>query len=161
MTRKLMTGATALSLCLGSAAPAIGQERHFSGLDGPAGASATINLRIPLGHRAERARPSVGLTVGYGRRIVDGSSDSPPVIRQVRVADLRFNSEGLARAEVATFDLANLGQDARINPEGNKKNMLLLFVMIIAGATALAFVVNGHDRREPESEETPESPGLG
>jgi hypothetical protein len=160
MTRNLITGAAALSLCLASATPAIGQERRFTGLDGPAGASATVNIRVPLGRRAERARPSVGLTVGYGRRVADGTSELQPAVRQLRLADLRFDGEGLSRAELASFDLANLDRDRRMNLGEGKSYMIWLILAAFASLAVVLVVAAGSSSSE-EPEETPESPGVG
>lgn len=160
MTRKLVSSAAALSLLLGSASPALAQEQLFSGFDGPAGASATVNIRVPLDGRTERARPSVGLTLGYGRSAADGSPELRPAIRQLRVADLRFDSQGLSRAELASFDLANLDRDRRMNLGEGKSTTIWLILAAFASLAVVLVVADGSSSSE-EPEETPESPGVG
>ncbi|MGZ8336673.1 MAG: hypothetical protein ACXWU1_08435, partial [Allosphingosinicella sp.] len=66
MLKKFVSATVSAALCLMSAAPAMAQEYRSTGVQAPRGITATVNLRVPLG-RADRARPSYGLTLGYGQ----------------------------------------------------------------------------------------------
>ena len=153
MARQCIAAIAALSLSFASATPALGQEHRFAGFDGPRGANATITLRVPLGASSQRSRPTLALTVGAGRTLGAGT-DGEPIVRQIRFADFRISEAGLENARVASFDLANLDRDTRLAIVGNKKNTILLFLMVLGGLTALAFLVNGHDRRSEPDEDT-------
>lgn len=142
MERKLFAGLAAFALCIGSATPAAAQDRRFAGFDARPGASATVNLRVPLGAASRRSRPTVGLTLGLGRTM-GGGIDGAPIVRQVPLVDLRFSESGLARARVASFDLAGLDRYRRLNLDGGKKNSLLLVGAVAAAAAAAACVVAG------------------
>ena len=146
MANRFAAGAAMLSLAFGSGTPALAQSGAFAGSQARPGASATINLRVPLGPGRRSDRPTVGFTASCGQALDDSGPDGRRAVRELRITDLRFDGRALARAELATFDLANLENDARMGLVGNKKNTLLLFVMVLAGATALAFLLNGHER---------------
>ncbi|MGZ8336766.1 MAG: hypothetical protein ACXWU1_08905 [Allosphingosinicella sp.] len=157
MTRKLICGPLAAALSLSSVTPAVAQEYRFTGFDAPRGATATVNLRVPLGGAAERRRPSVGVALGYGQS--DGEIDQygRQQVRAMRVADFRIDRDGLSRAELATFNLANLDGDARLqflNPDENKKNVFWLALIVAAGIAAIIFLDDGSSD-SGESEELP------
>jgi hypothetical protein len=157
MVRTFVAGTAGLALCLGATSPAAGQEQRFSGFDGPSGASATVNIRIPLDGRTQRTRPSIGLTVGYGRRMMDGTAELRPVVRQLRAADLRFDGEGLARAELATFDLAHLDQDRRLNL-GEAKSWTIWLILAAFASLAVVYVI-AEDGSSSSEDPEPGSPG--
>ena len=133
MVRKLVTATVSAALCLMSAAPVMAQEYRFAGFDAPRGATATVNLRVPFGQeRAERA--SYGLSFGYGRTVPPGL-DGWTSTRALNVADLRFTPSGeLRNARLASFDLAHLDEDRRLNMVGGgKKSLLLIGAIVVAG----------------------------
>jgi len=65
MVRKSVSAAVTVALCLMSASQAVAQEYRFTGFDPPQGATATVNLRVPIGDD-HRRQPTYGLTFGYG-----------------------------------------------------------------------------------------------
>jgi hypothetical protein len=134
--RKFVAATVSAALCMTSMLPGIAaaQEHRFTGFDAPRGATATVNLRIPLGPE-RRSRPSYGLTLGYGQTVapgVDGRTSS----RAINLADFRFTGEQprLSQARLAGFDLANLDQDRRLNMVGGgKKSWLWIGLLVLAG----------------------------
>ena len=163
MTRKLTTGIATMSLVLGSATPALAQEQRFAGFDGPRGTTATVNLRIPLGGRAgaRAERPSFGLTIGHGQPIASSDPSGRSTVRQIRLADLRLDRDGISRAELATFNLANLEGDARVrrlNPSENKKNTVWLALMAAAGVLAFIWATRGGGDSSSEPNDPPATP---
>ena len=67
MVRKLVSATVSAALCLFAVAPipASAQDYRFTGFDAPRGATATVNLRVPMG-REHAQRASYGLTLSYG-----------------------------------------------------------------------------------------------
>ena len=162
MIRKLFAGSAAVSLCLGTVTPALGQEYRFAGFDGPQGANATIYLRVPLGAVATRSRPTFGLTLGVGRALGAGTPESPAFVRQMRVGDLRFSGGGLRHAFVGGFDLANLDESTRLYSAGDDKNMIAIAAALLGISVAACIAIScwgGSDDDEDTSD--PDSPGTG
>ena len=137
--RKLVTATVSAALCFACVTPALAQDYRFAGFDGPRGASATANLRVPLGHQA-KAKPSYGLSFGMGKAVGAGY-DGRTVTRQLQLADIRFNGEGeLKRAGIVGFDLANLDKQRRLNLGGGDNTVWILAGVAAAGVAAcLAF----------------------
>lgn len=166
MLRNITAGTLSVALCLASAPPALGQDYRFTGFDPPRGATATVNLRIPLGSRpgVRTERPNLGLTIGYGREQPGSAPDGRSAIRAVDLLDLRLDQAGLQRARLAGVDLREpLGGPLHISDNGGKKTeWLLLFfgALTLAAFGVLAFDGNGDDEDDEESP-PPESPGLG
>jgi hypothetical protein len=156
MISRFAAGVATLSLCLGSATPTLAQDHRFAGWDGARGTNATINLRIPLGAPQRRSRPTLGLTVGFGQTLGAGIAGEP-IVRQVRVADFRFSADGLENARVASFDLAHLDRDRRLNLGGSKKTSLLLVGAAAAAAAAVCLAAGCFD--DDDDEETPGDSG--
>lgn len=141
MVRKLVSATVSAALCTMTAAPALAQDYRFTGFDAPLGATATVNLRIPFGGRAERSRPTYGFTLGYGQVMGGPSFDGRPTTRSVNLADIRFNRSGeLRNARVASFDLANLDRDRRMNLVGG--NTTWIIVGVIAGGVAVCLLAD-------------------
>ncbi|HEX8572258.1 MAG TPA: hypothetical protein VF759_05865 [Allosphingosinicella sp.] len=139
--RKFVTATVSAALCLASVAPAAAQQYRAEGFDGPRGVNATLNLRVPLG-KASRARtkPSYGLTFGMGKTMGAGY-DGRPITRQLTLGDIRFNQQGtLKKAQLASFDLANLDADKRMNLTG-EGNTLWIVVGLAAAGAAVCFVI--------------------
>lgn len=135
--RKFVTATVSAALCLASAMPAAAQNYRAEGFDGPRGVNATFNLRIPLGRApAARAKPTYGLTFGMGKTVGAGL-DGRPVTRQLTLGDIRFNQQGkLNKAQLASFDLAHLDADKRLNMTGGDPT-----VWIVVGAVAAGVAV--------------------
>jgi hypothetical protein len=146
MVRKLVTACASAALCAASLAPglAAAQEHRFAGFDAPRGATATVNLRVPFGGEARTRRASYGLTLGYGQTVAPGL-DGRTSARAVNVADLRFSGGELSQARVATFDLANLDRDRRMNLVGKKSTLLLGAIVVGAVLICLAADCFGGD----------------
>ena len=137
--RKLVAATVSAALCLGSAMPAFAQDYRPVGFDAPRGATATANLRIPLGQK-KKAKPTYGLTVGLGKTAGAGM-DGRPMSRQLTLADVRFTGKGdLHRANLASFDLANLDRDKRLNMMGGGGSLTTI-VMVAAAGAVVCFVV--------------------
>jgi hypothetical protein len=121
---------------------ALAQEYRFAGFDAPQGATATLNLRVPLG--TEREQPTAGLTFGLGRTSGLADSTGRVTTRQINVADFRFTQDGLRNARVASFDLANLDQDRRMNLTG-EGNTLWIIVGLVAAGVAICLLADCFD----------------
>lgn len=146
MVRKLVSATVSAALCAASFLPgiAVAQEYRFSGFDAPRGATATVNLRVPFGPES-RSRPSYGLTLGYGQTLGAGL-DGRTHARAVNLADFRFSGGELSQARVATFDLANLDRDRRMNLTGaGKKTWLILGAVVVGVAICLAVCFDDND----------------
>ncbi len=149
MIRKLVTITVSAALCTLSLTPAIAQNYRPSGFDAPRGATATANLRIPLGREA-KARPSYGFTLGYGQETGAGL-DGRTMTRAFRIADLRFSPEGrISQARVTGFDLANLDRDRRMNLTGGLSSTWLI-VGAIAGAVGACLLLDCLDGDDTDS----------
>lgn len=114
-------------------------QSYMSDVQAPMGATATVNFTVPLGAAPARERKATyGLTLGYGRQLNSLTPDGRPVVRQAKLADIRF-ADGfkLHKAEVVTFDLANLDKDARLNMgpgKGKETTWLWVGGIVVAGA---------------------------
>jgi hypothetical protein len=124
-----------------SVAPAMAQEYRFSGFDAPRGATATVNLRVPMG-REHAQRASYGLTLGYGHTAGLPGLTGETTSRAVNVADFRFSGGELRNARVASFDLANLDQDRRVmNLTGGQDNTLWIIGGLVVAGVVVCFVI--------------------
>ena len=140
MVRKIVSATVSAALCLASITPAFAQEYRPSGFDAPRGATATANLRIPLGREA-KGKPTYGLTLGYGKSAGAGL-DGREVTRQIKLADFRLTGKGkVAQAQFASFDLANLDQDRRMNLSG-EGNTLWIIVGLVAAGVAICLLAD-------------------
>lgn len=140
MVRKIVSATVSAALCIASITPAFAQDYRQTGFDAPRGATATANLRIPLG-RSTKAKPTYGLTVGYGKSAGAGL-DGQEITRELRLADIRFTPDGkMQRAQVASFDLANLDQDRRMNLTG-EGNTLWIVVGLVAAGVAICLLAD-------------------
>ena len=142
--RKLLSATVSAALCCGSVTPALAQDYRFSN-DAPRGATATLNLRVPLGAQRDRARPSYGLTFGYGQEAGSPTMDGRTVSRSVRLGDIRFAGGELRHARLASFDLAHLDRDRRLNLGGGSGTTVLIVVGAVAGAVAACLVLDCFD----------------
>jgi hypothetical protein len=152
MVRKFVSATVSAALCLMTVAPGIAaaQDYRFAGFDAPQGATATLNLRVPLGtERRARERMSYGLTLGYGSTAGAPALDGTTVTRQVNVADVRFNGDGnLRNARVASFDLANLDRDRRFSNLTGEMSTLWIVVGIVVVGVGVCLLADCFDGDE-------------
>ncbi len=160
MMLKIVAGTASAALCLTQIAPALAQDYQHSGFDGPRGANATLNLRLPLGRRAEPARPTLGLTVGFGQTFGAPTSDGRRAVRQMRLADVRLDRTGVSRARLASFDLADLDRGRRLNLNGEPKKSFWLLIAAALGAGAALLLLLDSDS-EDSSDSLPDLNSLG
>jgi hypothetical protein len=154
MVRKVVNATVAAALCIWSVTPAMAQQQNYvSAIEAPRGATGTVNLRLPLGVR-ETAGPTYGFTFGIGKP-VGASMDGHERTRQMRLADLRFNSKGqLHQAKVASFDLANLDATERKMGLTGEGNTLWIVVGLVAAGVAICLLADcfeGDDDDEDDS----------
>lgn len=139
--RKFVAATVSAALCLMSVTPAMAQEYRFAGFDAPRGATATVNLRVPLGSERTADRASYGLTLGFGQTAGTNDYTGQTQTRAVNVADFRFSGTELRNARVASFDLANLDQDRRMNLTG-EGNTLWIVVGLVAAGVAICLLAD-------------------
>lgn len=151
MVRKLVTAAVSAALCAASIMPGVAaaQDYRYSGYEAPGGVTATVNLRVPLGR--EHARPSYGVTLGFGQTLGGPVYDGRTVTRSVNLADLRFNGDRLSNARLAGFDLANLDRDRRMSLAGGGKKTWLLIGAIIGAAVVICVAADCFDGDETDT----------
>jgi hypothetical protein len=151
--RKLIAAATSTALCLVSISPAFAQSASYSAFDSPRGAAATANFRIPFGASGKKAEPTYGLSLTYGREMATPTLDGKTFSRAATLADLRFDTKGrLHQAEVASFDLANLDEDRRMNMAGGS-TWLWVAVAVGAGAALYFLVLDDDDDDDDDDDE--------
>lgn len=149
MIRTFLNVSVATALLASSFSAAAAPYSFASDYQAPAGATATVNFQVPLGAVPQKARKATyGLTLGYGQRM-DSVTDSGRIAtRQTKLADFRFTGAfKLQRAEVATFDLANLDQDPRLNmnPDSGKDNTWLYVGGAIVAGLAICWAAGCFD----------------
>ena len=133
-------------------------QEYRSGLDAPRGATATLNLRVPLGATRTQQRASYGLTFGYGQTVSTPTLDGRTTTRAVNFADFRFAGGEISNARVASFDLANLDQNWRLNDRmnlaGGKKSIWIIAAVVAAGIAVcvLAECFDGNDDDPTDSD---------
>lgn len=151
MVSRLVSATVWAALCLMSTAPAMAQEYRFAGFDAPRGATATVNLRVPLG-REQAGRASYGLTLGYGHNMAAPGFDGRTTTRAVNVADFRFSGSELKQARVASFDLANLDRSRRqMNLTGGGGNTMWIVVGLVAAGVAVCLLADCFDGDDSSS----------
>lgn len=154
MVRKSIAATVSAALCLASVTPAFAQNYTESVVQAPLGATATLNFRMPLGAGPAVKEPTYGLTLGYGR-LVGAGQDGQALTREVKVADLRFGTDGYIRqANVASFDLANMDEDRRFDGLTGEDNTLWIVVGLVAAGVAVCLLADcfeGDDDEDSES----------
>lgn len=148
--RKFVAATVSAALCMMSVAPAMAQEYRFTGFDAPRGATATVNLRVPLGSEQAERRASYGVTLGYGQTVGTNDLTGQTTSRAMNVADFRFSGTELRNARVATFDLANLDQDRRMNLTG-EGNTLWIVVGLVAAGVAICLLADCFEGDDDDS----------
>jgi hypothetical protein len=154
MVRKIITATASAALCLASVSPALAQNYAFSGFDAPRGATATANFRVPLGK--EKAKPTYGLTFGYGQTVGSPSLDGRTVSRGMEFADFRFDGKKVAKANVMSFDLANLDKDRRLNmaDDGSVSTGVIVVGVIALGAAVCLILADCFDDDDDDDEDS-------
>ncbi len=142
MMKRFIAATVSVALCVLPVAAAAAQDYRFAGFDAPRGATATANLRIPLGIDRARAVPNYGLTLGLGRTMGSQELDGRTVSRAITFADLRFTGEGLQKAEVASFNLANLDRDRRLNLMGDGNDTLWIVGGLVVAGVAICLLAD-------------------
>lgn len=154
MVRKFIAATVSAALCLASVTPAFAQNYTESVVQAPLGATATLNFRMPLGAGPAVKEPTYGLTLGYGQ-LVGAGQDGQALTREVKVADLRFGTDGYIRqANVASFDLANMDEDRRFDGLTGEDNTLWIVVGLVAAGVAVCLLADcfeGDDDEDSES----------
>ena len=149
MARKFVSATVSAALCIASVVPgmAAAQDYRFTGFDAPQGATASVNLRVPLSTaRQARERMSYGLTLGYGRTVGGPSMDGTTATRGVNVADLRFDGQGEVRnARIAGFDLANLDRSRAMHMAGGGKKTWLIIGALVVGGVLICLAADCFD----------------
>ena len=152
MVRKFVSATVSAALCLATMAPslAVAQDYRFTGFDAPRGATATVNLRVPIG-REQRERATYGLTFGYGQDVGSPTLDARSMSRSMRLADFRFSGTELRQAQVASFDLANIDEDRRFNDLTGEGNTLWIVVGLVAAGVAICLIADCFEGDDDES----------
>ena len=160
MVGKFVSATVSAALCFALATPAVAQDYRFAGYDAPLGATATVNLRVPLG-RVQAAKPTYGLTLGYGRTFGSPALDGRTISRAITLGDFRFSGNQLQTARLASFDLAHLDQDRRLNlmGGGGKKSWLLIGGIVAAGVAICLAADCFDDDEDEDSTQSPSTPG--
>jgi len=135
MVRKIAFATVSAALCLAQVTPALAQSVSPSEVQAPLGATGAVNVRIPLGAGARTEAPSYGLTFGMGQ-VTGMDANARMLTREVRVADIRFNMDGRLRtAQVASFDLANMDQERRLDGlTGGLSSTFTIIGIVVVGA---------------------------
>ena len=166
MMRKFVSASLATALLLGSVSPAFAQNYAFAPDQAPLGMTATFNLKVPLGAAPTKERkPNYGLTFGYNHSLNSLTEDGRIATHQAKLADFRF-TDGfkLWKAEVATFDLANLDKDPRLNlADDSMGGTTWIVVGLVAAGVAVCLLADcfdgdDDDEDEDEDDEGSESP---
>jgi hypothetical protein len=146
--RKIIAATVSAALSLMSIAPAYAQANYSPAFDSPRGATATVNLRLGLGG-AKKKTASYGVSLSYGHTMAAPTLEGRTLTRASTLADLRFDGSGLKRAQVASFDLANLDQDRRLNlTDGGDNTLLFVGLGVAAGVAAYFLFIDDNDDDE-------------
>ena len=154
MVRKFVSATVSAALCMMSVAPgiAMAQEYRFTGFDAPRGASATLNLRLPLGNRDARPqRVSYGIALRQGQTVGTPTMDGQTMTRAINLADLRFTGTELRNARVASFDLANLDRSRRQMNLTGEDSTLWIVVGVVAASVAICLLADCFDGDDDSS----------
>jgi hypothetical protein len=153
MVRKLVSATVSAALCLTVITPAMAQDYRFAGFEAPRGATATVNLRVPMG-KEHRDRASYGVSFNYGRATGDADLGNRTSSRAITFADFRFSGTDLRQARLASFDLANLDETRRrMNLAEGGDNTTWIVVGLVAAGVAVCLLADcfGGDDDDEES----------
>lgn len=154
MVRKCVSATVSAALCMMTVMPgiAMAQDYRFVGFDAPRGATATVNLRVPMG-REHRERASYGLTFGYGQSHGLPGLTGESASRAVGVADFRFSGRELRQARVASFDLANLDRDRRVSNLANPDTHWWVVGGLVLGGVVVCLLAECFDDDDSEDDD--------
>lgn len=154
MVRKIVTATASAALCLSSVSPALAQNYAFTGFDAPRGATATVNFKVPLDQGRHKAKPTYGLTFGYGQTVGSPDLDGRTISRGMQLADFRFDGEKMAKAQVMSFDLANLDKDRRLNMfDDGEGNSAWIIVGVVAAGVAICLLAGCFDGDDDDDDD--------
>ena len=146
MVRKFVTATVSAALCSMSIVPtaALAQEYRSTVFDAPRGATATLNLRVPMG-REHADRASYGLTLGYGQAVGAPDQFGQQRTRAMNFADFRFRGGDLRNARIVGVDFANLERDMnhsrRANLMGGPNGLIWTVGAVVVGGAVVCFVI--------------------
>ncbi|HEX8642176.1 MAG TPA: hypothetical protein VF704_13615 [Allosphingosinicella sp.] len=143
MLRKLVCATVSAALCSMTILPsaAVAQEFRSSVFDAPRGATATLNLRVPMG-REHASRASYGLTLGYGQAVGAPDQFGERATRSMNVADFRFRGGDLRNARIVGVDFANLNREGRtMNLMGGPNDIIWTVGAVVVAGAVVCFVI--------------------
>ena len=117
MMRKLIAATAAAALGLSTVTPALAQSASFYDQYLPDRAAvASVNMKVPLGggDDAKASKPSAGLSFGYRQKVDTTTFNGLGKYREANLADLRFTDDGLEKAQVGSFNFADMGKSDQI-----------------------------------------------
>ena len=156
--RNIVSAAAAAALCMLSVQPAPAQDHRFTGFDAPRGATATVNIRVPLGERGRQAAPSYGVTLRHGRPVGPAAMDERgPRTRAVDLVDFRFVGGEFRNARLGAFDLAGPGRGERMNLSPSVEEKSVLFALLAAALLGV-FLCSALCSSSGDSSSTPYTP---
>ena len=158
--RKLVTTAVAATLCVMTVSPAWAQSTSFEQrFEDEAGATLSLNYRVPLGGSAANAeRPSYGVTLNWGYE------EAPPFLMgaedayrpNVRLADLRFDGDGMQRAQVGGLNFARSADgelvDERLNMMDPKSTTMWIVTGVVVVGVAWWLISENDDDEEEDDD---------
>lgn len=156
MIRNILSAAAASALIVGSVSPAFAQANSYAAFQAPEGPMASINFKVPLGGKlnSEARKASYGLTLAYGQSTDTLTLDGYRATRQMPIADLRFTGPlKLWKAEVATFDLANLEDDKRLNMTDDGKGTVWIIGGIVVAGVVICLLADCFDSDDDDDDD--------
>ncbi len=135
-----------LAACLANlmSQPAIAQDDHVLAVQAsdrtPAGFSATVGLRVPLGtERQGERRTTYNITTGYGQRLESYRPGEPERTRRFELAQLNFDSNGARDLQMANLGITQFGRDDIEGPRLNGSTGTAL--AIVGGVVVVGLAV--------------------
>lgn len=112
MVRKLIAATAAAAIGLSAVTPALAQSASFYDAYLPDRAAvASMNVKVPLGAGDQKAsKPTAGLSFGYRQKVDANSMTGLGRYRDASMADLRFSSDGMEKAQLGAVNFADLGK---------------------------------------------------
>ena len=126
---------------------ALNQGMSWDANEAARGATARINVRVPLdGRETVENDPTVGFTMAYGQQVGPTGFDGSRDVRNVEMIDLRFDEQGPRTFEVANLQVSDFGRDdlatetTRMSLDGDSPTTYMIgSVVILAVIFAVAF----------------------